>query len=118
MPQCSAIRSNRESERDDDQHGRDGECDPHTGSHGLGRRRGDVGRRRGKGEQGAHHRCTGNASKIAREVEHAGNHAALVRTGIRHDGGVVGRLKQPIACGDDDDGGDVAGDAERRGHHG
>ena len=32
---------------------------------------------------------------------------------MRHDGSVVGRLEQRIADGDDHDGGEVAGDADR-----
>ena len=40
--------------------------------------------------------------------------APLVRADAGHDGGVVGRLEQRIADRDDDDGCDVAGNAERR----
>ena len=83
-----------------------------------GVRRRDVDRRRCEREHSAHDGCTGDEPEIARQVEHAGNDAPLVRADIRHDGGVVGRLEQRIAGGDDDDGGDVAGDAERRRHHG
>ena len=39
-------------------------------------------------------------------------HAPLVRRGARHDGGVVGRLEERVAGGDDDDRRDVAGDSQ------
>ena len=42
-----------------------------------------------------------DAPEIARQVEQAGYDAPLVRWNIRHDGGVVGRLEQRIAGGDD-----------------
>jgi hypothetical protein len=115
---CESTASNRYGERDDDQNRRDCERDPHTGGNSLGTRRCDVDRRRCEREHSAHNGCTGDEAEIARQVEHAGNDAPPVRADIRHDGGVVGRLEQRIAGGDDDDGGDVARDAERRRQHG
>ena len=83
-----------------------------------GRRRRDVGRRRCEREHGAHDGCAGDEPEIARQAEHAGNDASLVGADIRHDGGVVGCLKQLVARGQDGDGGDVAGNAEHRRKHG
>ena len=77
-------------------------------------RPGDVGRRRGKREHRTHDGCPGYAPEIARQVEQAGNDPTSVRADIGHDSGVVGRLEQPIAGGDDRDGDDEAGDAKRR----
>ena len=114
---CWRAALNRNGERGGDQNQRDREGDPHTGGNGLGTRRGDVGRRRCEDEHRAQSGCAGDESQISREVEHAGDDAPLVRANIRHDRGVVGRLEQCIADGDDDDGGDVAADAEGLRYH-
>jgi hypothetical protein len=44
-----------------------------------------------------------------------GHDAALLGSDAGHDGRVVGRLEQRVAGGEDNDGRDVAGDAERSG---
>jgi hypothetical protein len=107
----------RHRERDDDQHRGDREGGPHAASHGRGRRRREVGRRRGEGEHGTQGGGAGDEPEVARQVEQAGNDAPLLRADIGHDGRVVGRLEGCVAGGDDDDGSEVSGDAERRGHH-
>lgn len=112
------MASNRDGERDDDQNRSGCERHPHAGGNGLGARRRDVSRRRCEREQGAHQGRAGDESEIAREAEHAGNDAPLFCPDTRHDGGVVGRLEQRIARGNDDDGGDVTGNAEPRRHYG
>ena len=84
---------------------------------GVGTRRRDVARPRCEREHGAHDGRAGDQPEIARQVEHAGDDAAPVRLDVRHDGRVVGGLEQRIADRDDDDRGDVAGNAERRRHH-
>ena len=98
---CESTASNRDGECDDDQDCRDRERDPHTGGNGLGRRRRDVDRARCECEHGSHDGCPGDEPEIARQVEHAGNDPALVWADIHHDGGVVGRLEQRIAGGDE-----------------
>ena len=59
---------------------------------GIGRRDLDGSRR--EGEHGAHDGGAGDAAEVARQVEQAGDDAALVRLDVHHHGGVVGRLEQ------------------------
>ena len=41
--------------------------------------------------------------EVARQIEHSGHHPSLVLADVRHDGGVVGGLKQRIPGRDDDE---------------
>ena len=97
---------------DDDQSRRDGEGDPHASGNGFGRRRSNIARRRSEGEDCAHDGCAGNEPEIARQVKHAGNGTTLLRADTSHHCRVVGRLEERVAGGNDDDGCEVAGDAE------
>ena len=78
MAPDAAVSAGHDGERDDDQRRRDRERDPHAGGHGLGARRRDVARRRGEREHRAHHRGAGDEPEVARQVEQAGDDAALV----------------------------------------
>ena len=91
----------RDGEGDDDESRGDGERDPHAGRNSVRMRSHDVGRRGSESEHSAHQGCASDEPEIARQVEQAGYDAPLVRWNIRHDGGVVGRLEQRIAGGDD-----------------
>ena len=66
---------------DDEQRRRDGERDPHADGDGVRACRREVARRRCECEDRAHDGCAGDEAEIARQVEHAGNDAALVRQG-------------------------------------
>jgi hypothetical protein len=106
-----------DGERREHQDGRDGERDPHAGGHRFRRCLRDAGRRRCQREHSTHDRCTGDEAEVARQIQHAGNHAPLLRANIRHDGGIVGRLEQRVAGGHEDEAGDVAANPEGRGDH-
>jgi hypothetical protein len=76
---CSeSTASSGDGERDDDQNRRDCERGLHAGGNDLWMRRCDVDRRRCEREHSAHSGCTGDETEIARQVEQAGNHAAML----------------------------------------
>ena len=99
-------------DRAGEQHPRDREGRAGAGGDVRGRGGRDVARARGQREHGAHHGRAGDEAEVARQVEHPGDDAPLVRGAVAHDGGVVGRLEDGVAHGDDDDRRDVAGHAE------
>jgi len=100
---------------------RDGKCDderdPHTGGNGLGMRRFDVDRRRASVNT-APITDTPAMSPRMRDRLSMPEMTPAGPADVCHDSSAVGRLERRIADGDDDDGGDVAGDAERRRQHG
>ena len=71
---------------------RDGEREPQAGGHDLGPCLWDLRRPRCERAHGADSGCTGGEAEIARHAAQDGNDAPLLRTDVRHAGGVVGQL--------------------------
>lgn len=114
ITESATVSSGTNGECDDDQSRGNQEGDPHADGDGVGRGCGNVARPRSDSEDGPYDGCAGDQAQIARQIEHAGDSASLVRAGIGHDCSIVGRLEERIAGGDDDDGCDVTRNGEYR----
>jgi hypothetical protein len=93
--------SHSDGECHDDQRRCDGECDIHPDGGRLRRCHRYVNRSCSDREDRAHGRCARDEPEVSGQVQHAGNHPALIRENVSHDCGFISCLEECVTHGDE-----------------